>query len=272
MNESGLTPPPTSLPVEPGASRSVAPVWHTIVLVVAILSVSIHGASQFSAAHAPIHRVVTYALTAAMELTMLGWIVLGLHLRKTPLRSLLGSFSFSFRSIAMDLGVALLFWVGALMVLGTFAVAGVGIEAVLTHRLPVSAGGQSLPNDPSQRQALHALTQLAPSNGGEFAAWALLCMVAGFAEEITFRGYFQRQFIAWTRGNVPMGVLLSALCFGIAHGYEGARGMFLITVFGALFSLLALYRRTLRPGIFAHAGHDFIAGAAVAFLKSHHFI
>ena len=45
--------------------------------------------------------------------------------------------------------------------------------------------------------------------------------------------------------------------------------MFLLGVFGVFFSLLALERRALRPGIFAHCGHDFILGLALASLKSH---
>lgn len=263
--------PLTDIPHEPPAAPlAIAPVWHTVVLLAGILAVSIDGASRFRSAHAPVNRLVTYGVTVAMELGLVGWIVLGLRLRKTPIGSLLGSFSFSFRSIVVDLGFALIFWVGSLMVLGTLAVAWVGTEAAITHRLPMTASGQ--PNNPAQQQTVRTLTQLAPSNGEEIAAWALLCLVAGFAEEITFRGYLQRQFIAWSRGKVPVGVALSALCFGAGHGYEGMRSMFLIAVFGVLFSLLAIYRRTLRPGMFAHAWHDFIAGMALALLKWYHFI
>ena len=102
------------------------------------------------------------------------------------------------------------------------------------------------------------------------AAWALLCVVAGVVEEIVFRGYLQRQFAAWARGAAAAGVVFSALVFGAAHGYEGLRNMVLLAVFGVLFSLLALYRRSLRAGIFAHSWHDLIAGLALAFLRSHH--
>ena len=132
--------------------------------------------------------------------------------------------------------------------------------------------GQSLAYDSSKLESLRALKQLAPANGREIAAWALLCLLVGFIEEIVFRGYLQRQFIGWARGSVGLGVLASAVVFGSAHAYEGARGMVLITVFGVLFSLLALYRRSLRAGIFAHAWHDLIAGLAIALLRSNHVI
>jgi hypothetical protein len=116
------------------------------------------------------------------------------------------------------------------------------------------------------------VAQLAPANGKEIACWLLLCMLVGVAEELVFRGYLQQQFTAWTRGAAAGGVVFSAVMFGAAHGYEGARAMFLLTVFGALFSLLALFRRNLRAGIFAHSWHDAIAGLTVAFLHSRHVL
>jgi membrane protease YdiL (CAAX protease family) len=263
--------PPVPKPAEPGGPQAVAPAWHTILLVAAVLAVSIHGASRFSVQHNPTNRLATYGYTIAMELAMLGWIILGLRLRKTPLRSLLGAFSFNFRALVVDIAFALVFWICSLMVLGTLAIAWSGIEAAVAHGQPASPIGQQPALNASQEKTLRALTQLAPSNGEEIAAWALLCLVAGVVEEISFRGYLQRQFIAWTNGRVTAGVLLSALCFGFAHAYQGLRGIFLIAVFGALFSLLALYRRSLRAGMFAHTWQDFLVGVAIAFFKSHHF-
>lgn len=269
-------------PQEPVAPPAVAPAWHTLVLVAGILAISIHGASRFSAAYGPVNRLATYGLTAAMELAMLAWVVFGLRLSRTPLRSLLGSFSSSFRSIAADLGFALVFWIASLMVLGTIGLAWSGVEAALANRPLVTHGagqntkagqpGQEFKPDPSQMQGLRAVAQLAPSNAKEMAAWALLCLVVGFVEETVFRGYLQRQFIRFARGGVVAGVALSALVFGGAHAYQGVRNIVLLTVFGALFSLLALRRRSLRAGMFAHSWHDLIAGLALALLKSTHVI
>lgn len=260
---------PPSPPAEPLA---VAPAWHTVLLVVGIVGVSLYQAMQFGAPHAAPNRLATYALTATMELAVLAWIALGLRIRRVRFRSLLGDFSFSLRSMAVDCAWAALFWFGAILVLGSCALAWSGVEAVATHRLPAIAAGQPLAPNPAQQQTLRTLKELAPSNQAEAGAWILLCLLAGFAEEVAFRGYLQRQFVAAARGRTAPGVLLAALCFGAAHGYEGARGMFLISVFGALFSLLALYRRSLRPGMIAHAWQDLLAGFAIAFLKANHFI
>ena len=78
--------------------------------------------------------------------------------------------------------------------------------------------------------------QMAPSNSKEIAAWILLFLIAGCGEEVCFRGCPLRQFIVLARGRLAVAVLLSALCFGAAHAYEGVRGIFLIAVFGLLFT------------------------------------
>jgi len=294
INPGPINPRTNELLQTPAASTAVAPAWHTIVLVAGIVALSIHSASSFSAAHGPINRLRSYSLTAAMEAGIFAWVVVGLRLKKISLRSLLGSCPWSFRSIAQDLGFALTFWIASLMVLGSLGIAWSGVEAALTHRPPlIRATGQTgqtgqakqsnqteraaqveqaLQPDPSQLEAVRALAQLAPATGEEIAAWTLLCLLAGFVEEVVFRGYLQRQFISWARGGVGLGVLASAVLFGAAHAYQGMRGMALIAVFGALFSLLALYRRSLRAGIFAHAWHDLITGLTLALLKLTHVI
>ena len=274
-NESPL-PTPSDAPAAPAA---IAPPWHTAVLVASIVVFSIHGASRYSAAHGDINRLATYSFTAAMEALLLAWVLFGLRLKKIPLRSLLSSRALSLHSIAEDLSFAMGFWMISLIVLGTLSMAWSRAESALAHRpaTTYAAGeagkaGQSLAYDPSKLESLRALKQIAPANGREIATWILLCMLVGFTEEIVFRGYLQRQFIGWARGSVGWGVLASAVVFGSAHAYEGARGMVLITVFGVLFSLLALYRRSLRAGIFAHAWHDLIAGLVIALLSSKHVI
>jgi len=267
-----INPQQNEAPQQPPPPPAIAPIWHTIVLVAGIIAHSIHSAHRFSAEHGPIDRLATYGFTAAMEALLLAWVIFGLRLNKFSLRSLLGSFSFRVRSIAADLGFAAIFWIAALMVLGTLSIAWSGVEIALSHRAAATqaAGQTSFSPDPSRLEAIRELEQLAPANGRELAAWALLCLLVGFVEEIVFRGYLQRQFIGWARGLVAPGVLASALIFGGAHAYQGVRNMALLAVFGVLFSLLAIYRRSLRAGIFAHAWHDLIAGLALALLRSSH--
>jgi membrane protease YdiL (CAAX protease family) len=251
--------------------RPVAPVWHTVVLIAGVILLSISGAKEISGGVASVDRLHTYALTVTTEVFMLAWVYFGLRLRRIPFRSLLGSIPGDFRSIAVDLGIAMVFWMGSLIVLGTIGIFWTVIEAAITHR-SLFPSGKSLAPDASQQQSLHTLLQLAPANGREIVAWIVVCIIAGIAEEIVFRGYLQRQFTAWARGAVSAGVAGSALMFGFAHGYQGARSMVLLCVFGVLFSLLALFRRSLRAGIFAHSWQDICAGFMLALLKAHHML
>jgi uncharacterized protein len=254
--------------------KALAPTWHTLLLLAFILFVSTVGVYRHPGANGSLHvnRLATYAVTAVLEVAMLAWVAFGLRLRKTPLRSLFGYIPGDLRSIALDMGIALVFWMGSMMVLGSVAVAWLSVEAVVRHKqIPIHAG-KALPPDPTQQKAVRAIAQLAPSNGREIASWVLLCLLVGVAEELVFRGYLQRQFIAWGGGSAAAGVVFSALAFGSAHGYEGVRSMFLLAVFGALFSLLALFRKSLRAGIFAHSWHDLVAGLTLALLHSRHLL
>jgi len=263
-------------PQEPATSTSIAPAWHSMVLMAIIVALSIHAAWRFSAAHGPLNRLYTYGFSAVFDFVMVAWVALGLRLKKIPLRSLLGAFSFDLRLIALDLGIAVLFWIGSMMVLGSVNLTWTGVEALLTHRTmaPHIAGqkGRIISADPERMKVLHDLAELAPANGKEISAWALLCLIVGFSEELVFRGYLQRQFIGWARGRVAWGALASAVIFGAAHAYQGVRGMVLIALFGALFSVLAIYRRSLRAGMIAHGWHDLFSGLVLAFLKMNHFI
>jgi uncharacterized protein len=251
--------------------KSIAPVWHTIVLIVGVGLLSVSGAVETSGGFASVDRLHTYALTVTTELFMLAWVYFGLRLRKIPFRSLLGSIPGDFRSIAVDLGFAFVFWIGSLIVLGTIAIFWTITEAAITHR-SLFPSGKPLAPDAAQQQTLHTLLQLAPANGREIAGWIVVCVIAGFVEETVFRGYLQRQFTAWAKGAVATGVAGSALLFGSAHGYQGARSMVLLCVFGVLFSLLALFRRSLRAGMIAHSWQDICAGLVLALLKAHHML
>jgi membrane protease YdiL (CAAX protease family) len=87
----------------------------------------------------------------------------------------------------------------------------------------------------------------------EALAWIVVCCTAGFVEEVVFRGYLQRR----------IGIILQAVAFGIAHGYQGVRSVIVITVIGLAFGLTARLRRSLAPGMLAHAALDLYALAAL---------
>ena len=336
-------------PVPPTpAKRGIAPLWHTILTIAAILGFSYWGADRGAIiASNPIPvipqstdskpaakptpeakpepkpqpdlkpgqkaksapkvdeppvktdrvRIIHYALSGIVELLFVAWIALGLRLRRVPFRSLFGKWPRDLNSITVEAGIATLFWIASLAVLLAVALTWQAAQTQIykfqlkQHEAKHAAQSSSAkgaepgksdassetdskaPVSPEHQQAdmIRKLFEIAPANGIEIAAWALLCLIVGFSEEIIFRGYLQGQSIALLR-NVPAGLIVAALVFGAAHGYQGYRGMTIITVYGALFGAIALLRRSLFPGMLAHSWHDFATGMFLALIRATHML
>ena len=150
------------------------------------------------------------------------------------LRSLIGGRWSRLRDVVIDVAIGLLTW-GAWMLVSGLWVSWSGPD-------PAASTGSLMPHRPH-----------------EIALWILLSMSAGFSEELVFRGYLQRQFHTLT-GSAPFALLLQAALFGVSHGYQGVRACARIFVYGLLFGLVAMGRRSLRPGMVAHAWTDIAAG------------
>src|SRR4051812_16996330 len=78
-------------PAEPRRTP-VAPMWHTVLLIVVIIAVSALGFIRHTGPHgaAVVNRLHTYCTTAIFELVLIGWVALGVKLRGVRLRSLFG--------------------------------------------------------------------------------------------------------------------------------------------------------------------------------------
>ena len=278
------------IPAQP-AQRGVAPGWHTALLVAGIVGFSVFGAIGQGRFSGRMPLMAHYGLSALLELGIAGWVIWGLHLRRKPIRAIFGWVPMTPGAVLRELGAAAVFWVMAMAVLGSIGITWNQVEdriyqaEVKRDQQREQAQGKT-PNGPSAPEAVEPkrlspqekqlanarnLFRLAPTNLAEGVAWGLLCVLVGFSEELVFRGYLMAQGISLAR-SIPLGVIFSALIFGAAHGYQGLRGMVLIGVFGALFSGLALFRRTLVPGMIAHAWHDFATGLLLAFLRSSHLL
>src|SRR5262249_6994941 len=121
--------------------------------------------------------------------------------------------------------------------------------------------------DPKQvGEARKLADMVAPSSLTALAVFVVLSSFAGFIAEIVFRGYFQKQLAVLT-GKVYLGMIIQAAIFGLGHGYEGFRRMFVIFCLGCLFGILALLRKSLRPGMMAHAVFDSLQGVGLYLLK-----
>ena len=111
-----------------------------------------------------------------------------------------------------------------------------------------------------------SLREMMPQTPAELVLWVLMSLTAGFCEEVIFRGYLRRQFSAFTHSLVG-GIVLQAIAFGLAHGYQGWKLMSIIAVYGACFGLLAQWRRSLRPGMLGHALQDTAGGFLGYFMR-----
>jgi uncharacterized protein len=101
----------------------------------------------------------------------------------------------------------------------------------------------------------NAAQGLLPRGTLESLVWIPVALSAGFCEELAFRGYLQKQFQVIT-GSAGLAVLIQAMVFGVGHLYEGLAPVALITLYGVLFGLLAVWRKSLRPAMIAHAWSD----------------
>jgi membrane protease YdiL (CAAX protease family) len=213
--------------------------WHTALLIVFIVSISAYqGQPRFLARASQLSsRIPVYIATLVYELALFAYIwLLALLPRKVKIREIIGGKWRRFEDFLIDVAVAFLFWGVVLVVLGI-------LEYVLHFN------------------GVQAAKMLLPQSWTEVGVFVVLAVTAGFCEEFIFRGYLQRQFMAWT-GTAWLAIVLQALVFGSAHFYQGWRSVIAITVYGALFGILAWSRKSLRPGMMQHAGQDSLAGIA----------
>jgi len=220
--------------------ETIASTWHTVVLLLVVAALSVvssfsHGPSPIGFGHGKVGGYLSVMVAQWLIILFIWW---GIRGRGLSLRDLAAGPWNRWTGPLRDLGIAI-----------AFLIISAGVLAAASHLLHANSGDLA--------------ARLAPHTAPEIVAYLALCATAGFCEEIIFRGYLQRQLTAWT-GSATGGLLMQAIAFGAAHGYQGARLMTVITVFGCLFGLLARWRRSLRPGMMAH----FLQDALITVVKT----
>jgi membrane protease YdiL (CAAX protease family) len=154
---------------------------HTIILLIilAALSFATYRANATRPAGKAPNRVVWYVSVIGAEALLLWYVASGL--RGVTIRDLIG------RVVPLDILIAAAFWFMA-------RYAMIALKRIL--------GGVD-----------DRTTGLTPRSIGEKVAWVAASIAAGVVEETVFRGYFERQFAAWTH-SVAAGVILQAIIFG----------------------------------------------------------
>ena len=101
---------------------------------------------------------------------------------------------------------------------------------------------------------------LLPASPVERRWWILLSLTAGICEELLYRGFLLHCLLAEWPGGFQPGLLpawlLGALAFGLAHLYQGWRGVLASTAMGLVFGLLAIGTGSLFLPIVLHAVID----------------
>jgi membrane protease YdiL (CAAX protease family) len=180
------------------------------------------------------HVIPIYLSVAIMNWLLALFVWKGIRKHGVTAAALVGGRWKTAADVLRDLGWAVAFW-------GVFCAAAWAVHALL---------GQG--SDKS-------VDVLLPKSALEIVVWIATSATAGFCEELVFRGYAQRQLLALFQ-SPPIAVLGQGVVFGLMHAYQGWRAVASITVLGALFGTLAAWRKTLRPGMVAHAWQDVWAG------------
>ena len=97
-------------------------------------------------------------------------------------------------------------------------------------------------------------------------AFQAAALTAGFVEEFVFRGYIQKQCQALCGNTLPASALQVAI-FAQGHFYQGWVRLVPVLVIGTLLTVIALWRRTLVPGMIAHGLGDGLV--AFSFFAKH---
>jgi uncharacterized protein len=227
----------------PARRGLIASPWHTlsILLIFAFFSYrdaqSARTALKSGAVHEAVSRGVIlrgYLLSIAYEWGMAYWAWAGVHWKGGRLGDLTGGRWMSWRSVALDVAIAIPFW-------GVWE-----LTAYLMHLAVDRMHAVTTPYQP-------------PSGFLEVFLWIALSVSAGICEELVFRGYLQQQFRAATR-SVVSAVILQGLVFGIVHAYQGWKQVIVIAPLGILYGALVAWRGNLRASMIAHAWSDIFEG------------
>ena len=144
---------------------------------------------------------------------------------------------------------------------GTVA-AGIILVAVHFIIFPLAVTVTGVPVDLSQVEAVR---------GDSAMLWLWLAQawtLAAFGEEMVFRGYLIQRIadlVGQSRLGLSVALVISSLCFGWAHRYQGDAGMVATGLMGALLALLYLRTRSLSSVTVCHALVDTTALAVIFF-------
>lgn len=227
----------------PASRRLIAPWYHTLIFLlilgaVAWLGTRLNKISSSGAGEGvlakPHGQALLYLSNIASEWLFVLFIWSGVNNRQ-GLRGLTGGRWTNCKQAATDVAIAAPFWV-----LWT-------ATAYFTWYLIGPAYGS------------HGPLSFPPHGWLDILAWLAVSATAGICEEIMYRGYLQQQVRAIT-GSAVVAIVVQAILFGLGHTYQGWKPVFVITILGLLYGILAYWRGNLRSAMISHAWSDMFEG------------
>jgi uncharacterized protein len=226
----------------------IAPIWHTFLLIFILAIIVVMGVHWQKGPSSTQDIVQKHQSSLSLYLSLIvgEWLLVYLVWSglkrggKIKVNDLIGGRWNNWKKILLDIGIGISFWIVWL-----------GIERIVNYFLGPDTA--------------KSVSSLLPQGYLEIMAWILVSISAGVCEEIVYRGYLQRQLLALS-GSPFVAVLIQGIIFGISHGYQGLKKVIIISVFGVFYGVLAIWRKSLRPNMIAHAWGDIFSGILSRFL------
>ena len=110
--------------------------------------------------------------------------------------------------------------------------------------------------------SIEFVLRLIPRTSHEKRLFVGLSIIAGFGEEVAYRGYMLTTLELLGLGHWGAG-LISSAAFGMLHAYQGAVGMVRTGLTGLVLAVPVFVTGSLIPSIVSHALINIVAGLAI---------
>jgi CAAX protease family protein len=223
-------------PIDTPPEGAVASTHHAVGFLLAILVLAIWGAI-----HSPINewpktlagqnaRLLLYLRILAFQFLSVGYVWLGMRHSAISMGALIDDSGATGLRRLRYLAIGVAGW-------ALYLAVGAGLSRIL-HPSP---------------EALRGLQAMLPKVPVERALWAAFAVTAGICEEVVYRGYLLRQFRALT-GSTLAALILQALCYSVIHLVLPIQILVGVAVLGLLLGGLAVWQKSLVPGMILHVG------------------
>lgn len=140
-------------------------------------------------------------------------------------------------------------------VMAGVAVAGVALLVMQTRSVAASREMRAV-----VRQRIDSVREVLPHDRRELGVFHAVSVTAGVCEELLFRGYLM--WVVSAYGGPWVGVAVTAVLFGVAHLYQGARGVLQTGIVGLVMSAVVAAAGSLWPAMALHVAMDWNSGDA----------